>query len=191
MILNFRTVSYGTQRSEILAYDLPSGGWNVGDLEQRSMEDPGSWYIYTNVSYTGPEDIVNCPRDASGTIMANGGRDIVNFGGIFYDFPNDKFRSTRFSTIRAFDVCERQWRAVGDLGATIFALQTSASDKLQVSVTCGGEARHPSFKKVNSPWCLVKRFGPNITVHNRHGTPATSNFADGFFPGGESIAATM
>ena len=184
IILNFRTVSYGTQRSEMLAYDLPREGWKVKDLEELSMEDPGSWYIYTNVSYTGPEDIANCPRDASGAIMANGGREILNFGGIFYDFPNGKFRSTRFSTIRSFDVCKKQWRVVGDLGAQIFALQTSASNNLQLSVTCGGEARHPSFKKtMNSPWCLVHRFGSGISVQNRHGTPATSDFADDFFPG--------
>jgi hypothetical protein len=188
MILNFRTVSYGTQRSEVLAYDLPSEGWNVEDLEIQSMEDPGNWYVYTNISYSGPEDVVNCPRDASGVIMANGGKEILNFGGIFYDFPGGKFRSTRFSTIRSFDVCKKQWRAVGDLGPKIFALQTSASNELQVSVTCGGEARHPSFKTANSPWCLVKRFRSNINVQNRHGTPATSNYIDGFMPGGGATA---
>eukprot|EP00562_Extubocellulus_spinifer_P013492 CAMPEP_0178540048 /NCGR_PEP_ID=MMETSP0697-20121206/827_1 /TAXON_ID=265572 /ORGANISM="Extubocellulus spinifer, Strain CCMP396" /LENGTH=439 /DNA_ID=CAMNT_0020172375 /DNA_START=331 /DNA_END=1646 /DNA_ORIENTATION=- len=172
IILNFRTESFGTQRSEMMAYDLPGGGWDLEQLQGLDMEESGSWYIYTNVSYGGPTDRANCPRDASGGITANNGRDIVNFGGIYYDFPNGNFRATRFSTIRSFDVCKKTWTVVGDLGVQTFAVQTTASEELQISVTCGGEARNSGYPGMNSPWCIVHRLGSNRPIENRHGAPA-------------------
>jgi hypothetical protein len=183
VILNFRTESYGTQRSEMMGYDMPDNGWTLEHLEKLTMEDAGSWYFFANISYTGPEDVANCPRDASGTVVLNGGRNILNFGGIFYDFPNGEFRSTKFSTIRSFDVCDKEWTVVGDLGLQVFALQTCASQDLQLCITCGGEARRLSKTSNNNPWCVVTRLHAKSVVQNRHGLPALTNIADDFLPG--------
>ncbi|CAE7885343.1 unnamed protein product, partial [Symbiodinium microadriaticum] len=140
IILNYRIAPYGSARPEMLAHDLPESGWTAEELSQASMEEPGKWYLYHNVSFT-KADPCTSPRDASGMATANGGRFLLNFGGIFY--THDKHGHPighRFSAIRSFDVCEKRWTIEGDLGMDTFALQTAASQKLQVAVTCGGES---------------------------------------------------
>ena len=113
-------------------------------------------------------------RDASGTIVVDGGRFIVNFGGTYHyleDDPDDskkkrKRKRGRFSMIRAFDVCRKEWNVVGDLGLHTFALQTAASQELQVALTCGGETT--SMKHTNGHWCFVNRFHNGMVLSNRY-----------------------
>ncbi|CAE7243031.1 ULP1B, partial [Symbiodinium natans] len=102
-------------------------GWTAEELTQKSMEDQGDWYIYHNLSFT-PADPCTSPRDASGMATANGGRFLLNLGGVFY--THDKSGRPighRFSAIRSFDLCEKAWAIEGDLGMDTFALQTAAS----------------------------------------------------------------
>mmetsp|Transcript_30876 Transcript_30876/g.46878 ORF Transcript_30876/g.46878 Transcript_30876/m.46878 type:complete len:886 (-) Transcript_30876:79-2736(-) len=178
IILNFRIESFGSQRGEMLAYDLPVEGWSIESLEDLKIEDTGDWYMYTNITYTGPEDVVNCPRDASGTVTVNNGKHILNYGGIFYSFPNGKIRDNRFSVVRSFNVCEKQWDIIGDLGVQTYALQTCASQELQISITCGGESRYPDHEGMNNPWCMVNNLEKNFTFQNRHGLTAVGGYVD-------------
>jgi hypothetical protein len=146
LIFNYRKSNYGTQASEILAFDLPER-WSEAELTRLDAETPGAWYVYANVSYTGPEDEVNAPRDASGMALANNGRNVINFAGTHYQYRtvDDGRGGTRrarthhrFSTIRSLDVCEKTWSKIGDLGAQTFALQSCASSRLNVAISCGG-----------------------------------------------------
>jgi hypothetical protein len=203
IILNFRTSAYGTQRTEMLGFDIPTNGWTLDELQsdRYRMQEPGNWYIFANVSYAPKdEDLqdfrLNAPRDASGTVTANKGRNILNFGGIHYFNPDPtlfrKGGKQTFSVIRSFDVChpEQRWSLVGgsDLKLAIFALQTVASQKLQLTITCGGDA--PNTKNRNNPWCIVNRF-PNATdnrheqqqlpLENRHASPAMTGFPSDFW----------
>ena len=56
--------------------------------------------------------------------------------------------------IRSLDVCEKKWTKVGDMGLSTFALQSCASERLQVAFTCGGEA---PLHNSNSDMCIVSR----------------------------------
>jgi len=144
LIFDFRTQCYGTASSSFLAYDLPSK-WEEEDLEHLELpETVGPWYTYADVGSESTEDEVNTSRDASGTVLANEGRHIFNFAGIhyYYPFPNNptKYRGTKFSTVRRFDVCQKEWEKVGNIGGDgTFALQSCASSKLNVAITCGGQ----------------------------------------------------
>eukprot|EP00439_Symbiodinium_sp_Y106_P078087 s562_g16.t3 len=184
IILNYRIVPYGSQRPEMLAHDLPEDGWTAEELSELSMEDPGEWYIYHNGSFT-PADPCNSPRDASGMATANGGRLMLNFGGIYYTHDkNGHPVGHRFSAIRSFDVCEKSWTIEGDLGMDTFALQTAASQKLQIAVTCGGESVERFLNRNgNQPWCIVHRPRHDLVLANRHGGAATHGFPSGFVPG--------
>mmetsp|Transcript_34168 Transcript_34168/g.79772 ORF Transcript_34168/g.79772 Transcript_34168/m.79772 type:complete len:537 (+) Transcript_34168:22-1632(+) len=192
IILNYRTVPYGAAAPEMLAHDLPDNGWTAEELSRASMEEPGKWYLYHNVSFT-QVDPCTSPRDASGMVTANGGRFWLSFGGIYY--THDKHGhpvGNRFSAIRSFDVCEKRWAIEGDLGMDTFALQTAASQKLQVTVTCGGESVERSLNRNgNQPWCIVHRPRRGLELANRHGDAATHKFPRGFVPGAEQQQATL
>eukprot|EP00934_Nitzschia_sp_Nitz4_P007800 Nitzschia sp. Nitz4//scaffold103_size77763//64191//65978//NITZ4_005452-RA/size77763-snap-gene-0.53-mRNA-1//1//CDS//3329532349//7790//frame0 len=175
LILNFRTENYGTQSPLILAYDFPEV-WTQAHFET-PMDQPGGWYVFANVSYTGHNDEVNAPRDASGMVLADHGRFIVNMGGTHYEYYQRELsngegsvrarRHVKFATIRSFDVCQDrskpQWVKLGDLGAQTFAIQTSASTELNMAVSCGGHAFTREHE--NLPWCFVSQF-PDLSFEN-------------------------
>jgi hypothetical protein len=166
LILNFRTRPYGDAHPEILAHDLPREGWTVEQLEA-SWDEPGGWYWYHNDTRRTWSHTKDVARDASGTIVVNWGRQVINFGGTYHyvDVATGRRTRGRFSMIRALDVCTREWSVVGDLGLETFALQTAASERLQLAVTCGGTAPgNPN----NGQWCFVNRFDNNVTLHNRY-----------------------
>lgn len=142
--MNYRTQAYGTQSTEILAFDIPPNGWTRNQLDIMDAATPGTWYVYANTSYNGPRDAINSPRDASGTVLANGGRNVINFGGIHWEYDDNGqyVSSKRYRIIHEFDVCEKQWSKIGDLGVELFALQSCASTELNIAITCGGEAEH-------------------------------------------------
>ena len=175
LILNFRTESYGVERSEMLGFDMPKELWTLSELQTKGMEDSGPWYIYHNVTYNDFEDVANSPRDASGTVTMDQGRKILNFGGIHYHHGPHKV----YSVVRSFDVCNKEWSIVGDLGIENFALQTVASQELQICITCGGFV----YGYANSPWCLVTRPNDDGFLINRHENIAMKGFPAGYFPG--------
>jgi len=164
LIFNFRTRPYGNPHPEFLAQNLPKDGWSLDTLQKYESNPPNEWYVYHNVTDT--SHLKDVPRDASGVVMANNGRYILNFGGTYRKkavMRNGKLSTRgRTSMIRAFDVCEKEWSVVGDLGFQTFALQTAASEQLGVTVTCGGEA---PLRDTNSPFCFVSRFD-NMTLSN-------------------------
>lgn len=174
VLFNFRKRSYETSLiPEILAHDLPESGWTVNELEALSANVTGSWYTFyspikQNVSLGDPLDPNNIEsaRDASGVVMANNGLTILNFFGVYYTKLEKKFRKVGFSMIRSFDVCDKKWSLVSDTGIKSFALQTTASEVLQVAFTCGGEAFETG--KTHGT-CFAHRF-PNMTLHNPHFT---------------------
>jgi hypothetical protein len=111
LLLNFRTSSFGEQRPEILALDLPHSGWTTLQVQQsiaRRHRDTGGfnssgmmagspWYLYANYSYapyhpyrsnTAMDDW-NRARDAAGLVIANGGRYLLNFAGVSYRYPSE------------------------------------------------------------------------------------------------------
>mmetsp|Transcript_125397 Transcript_125397/g.297731 ORF Transcript_125397/g.297731 Transcript_125397/m.297731 type:complete len:480 (-) Transcript_125397:246-1685(-) len=183
LILNYRTESYGISRPEILAFDLPDQGWTLEELSNMSKEDLGNWWLYHNVSYTDAHDDRNCPRDASGIAVANDGRYILNFGGVYR--PSRHVVHT-YSVVRKFDVCSKEWQVVDDLGIRSFALQSAASQKLQLAITCGGQGGVTElFEHHNSPWCIAFRPDPasGLVLANRHGDVALRGFPAGFVPG--------
>lgn len=168
LIFNYRTKAYGTQKATVVAFDLPSERWSEDELSSLSAETPGPWYIYgtsegrvastvivgcshtlvrfvADMPYNGIEDELNAPRDAAGLVLANGGRFLVNFGGVHYHYDDfdlrSGFRRRDFSVIRAFDVCTKEWKKVGDLGVETYAIQSVASERWNLAFTCGGEAR--------------------------------------------------
>jgi hypothetical protein len=195
IILNYRIRPYGSPRPEMWAFDLPENGWTLSELESLSMHDHGEWFLYSNISFTGIADDTNCPRDASGVVVANQGRILLNFGGVHYHYPrgdpnNVKERRAHvFSNIRSFDVCNKTWQTVGDLGYGTFALQSCASEELQIAVSCGGSSIYGKSNltpKLNIPWCIVNRFQEHHGLHltNRHGEAASKSFMDeAFLPG--------
>ena len=107
---------------------------------------------------TDTSHLKDIPRDASGVVMANNGRYILNFGGTYRTRAHTRgnrksTKKGRTSMIRSFDVCRKEWNVIGDLGMKTFALQTAASDSLGVAVTCGGEA---PLAYSNSPFLLCQ-----------------------------------
>jgi hypothetical protein len=207
VILNYRTHAYGTQRTEMLGFDVPENGWTLEELQsdRYRMQETGNWYIFANISYAyhndDPQDFrLNAPRDASGTVTANKGRNILNFGGVHYHDDQTKKRvKSVFSVIRSFDVCTptKRWSLVGDLKLPSFALQTVASQKLQLAITCGGDVS--GAKDRNNPWCVVNRFHSNQQqqqhhhqqqqqqqqqqryLDNRHASPAMTGYSNDFW----------
>jgi len=171
LIFNFRTEPYGNPHPEFLAFDMRDG-WTLETLLEYEEKVPEKWCVYHNVTNTTHPK--NVPRDASGVVVANSGQTILNFGGTFRTDArirgNDKVTEKgRTSMVRAFDVCRKEWNVVGDLGLKTFALQTAASDRLGVAVTCGGEA---PLWHANSPFCFASRWH-DMTVSN----PQSSDMA--------------
>lgn len=186
LIFNYRTRSYGEQRPEILAFDLPQGGWTREQIMEKSRYTASEWYVYANFSYApyspfeldDPADAVNRARDASGVLLADGGRHVLNFGGIHYRYPSEqeiaaarpqvlKHKMIKtFQMIRMLDVCEKKWKKVGDLGVQVFAIMTAASRELNLAVTCGGNANHQPNN--NNPYCIVSRI-PGFQLENPKG----------------------
>jgi hypothetical protein len=70
---------------------------------------------------------------------------------VHYQYDNYEtkigFRRRDFSVIRAFDVCEKTWKKVGDLGVETYAIQSVAGANWNLAFTCGGEARYQEIKK--------------------------------------------
>ena len=126
-------------------------------------------HLPANITHYGKDDEINGPRDAGGLVIANGGRHLLNFGGVVYDYHPGKpeikryRRRTDYSIVRAFDVCTKAWSKVGDLGAKTFAVQTAASVGLNMAFTCGGEGRKQHNQ--NNPWCFVNRI-PGMKLEN-------------------------
>lgn len=182
LIFNYRTKNYGTQATEMLAFDMPSKPWRKEQLETLEAETPGRWYVYANITYDGPRDYLNAPRDAAGMALVNGGRKILNFGGIHYHYKKNqeddvrRRKGFRHSMIRSFDVCEKKWTKIGDLGVKAFALQSSASSRLNLAITCGGQTFADEEK--NSPWCHITRF-PGINFQTGTGCKATESSLPG------------
>ena len=191
ILLNFRTEAYGVARPEMLGFDIPTNGWTLDELQsgRYGMEEPGQWYLYANIPYAtineDPQDFrLNAPRDASGTVTANKGRNILNFGGVYHPpHKPGKRRSIRFSVVRSFDVClpDKRWSLVGtNLQFPTYSVQTVASQKLQLAFTCGGIL--PYGKGRNIPWCTVNRFAnSNYTMENRHASPAMTGYSNDFW----------
>jgi hypothetical protein len=168
IILNFRTKPYGDAHSEILAYDLPKHGWNASDLIDRKVADEEKWYIFANGTtqddFSHPETV---GRDASGVFLASR-RFIINVGGTYhYLTAKNKRTRGRFSMIRSFDVCTKQWSVIGDLGLRTFALQSAAMNT-NMGLTCGGEA---PMRNTNGHWCFVTRFHNGMELMNRYPGP--------------------
>jgi len=175
IIFNYRTKPYEHPCiPEILAHDLPESGWTIQELEALSANITGSWYTYYAPSTDSEmtlkslldSDNIESARDASGVVMANSGRTILNFFGVFYTRFGGKFNKASFSMIRAFDVCDKKWPFVSDAGIKMFALQTTASEMLQTAFTCGGEA-FETGKTFNT--CFAHKF-ENMTLFNPHFT---------------------
>ncbi len=194
LVFNFRTKNYSTHTSaEILAFDIPEHGWTRNELDNSSADDQGGWYTFANHTFNGGEDEAYAPRDASGVVMANGGRSIVNFGGI-NQVRNPLFEkgdrakgpkvfSTWYSTVRELDVCHKTWEKVADLGIQTFALMAAASTKLNTAFFCGGSMSRNDFNG-NTELCLAIRI-PGIKFWN-HRRAAVENFSDGFQAGGRA-----
>lgn len=202
LIFNFRTEAYGEQRPEVLAFDLPERGWTQEQIDYTtdgSTAVNSSWYVFANFTYapyspfekTNPVDEVNRARDASGVLVADNGRHILNFGGIHYRYPSEKEHAAArrripskklpkkailvFQMIRMLDVCEKRWTKVGDLGIETFATMTAASKELNLAFTCGGSATHQHHN--NNPWCIASRI-PGLQLENTKGnlTSMAPNF---------------
>ena len=191
LIFNYRTKNYSTHMSaEILAFNIPDNGWTRDELDRIPADREGNWYTFANHTYTGGDDEAYAPRDASGVVMANGGRSVVSFGGINQKKnpkwkKNDKSSgpkafSTWYSTVRELDVCSRTWRKVADLGIQTFALMASASTKLNTAFFCGGAMYRQDFNG-NTQWCLAIKL-PGIHFWN-HRAAAVENFPLNFHVG--------
>lgn len=173
IIMNFRTEPYGDIHPEVLAHDLPDDRWTLDALETMDGEPnrKGKWYVYHNITdpFARLEDV---PRDAAGIVVADGGRHILNFGGQAHDISKaEERRATgrkrhkiKFNMIRSLDVCQKEWTKVGDMGLSTFALQSCASQRLQVAFTCGGEA---PLHNSNSDMCVVSHWA-SMHIENQH-----------------------
>ena len=195
LVFNFRTKNYSTHTSaEILAFDIPNDGWARDELESIPADKEGDWYTFANHTFSGGEDEAYAPRDASGVVMANEGRSVVNFGGInqvrnpLWKKKGDptnkgpKVFSTWYSTVRELNVCAKTWTKVADLGIQTFALMASASTKLNTAFFCGGAMYRQDFNG-NTQLCLAIRNIPGIEFWN-HRTAAVDNFPPNFQAGG-------
>lgn len=171
LVFNFRTGSYNTTPlAQIWAHDIPYEGWTDDELDGKMSETPGMWYIFDNRTYDGVEDEANAPRDASGVVMANGGRSVINIGGINQVRYGPNITSRWYSTIRELDVCTKQWTKVADMGIRTFAHMAAASTKLNMAFFCGG-ARYLEDNNGNTDCCLGIRL-PGITFWNHRTTTA-------------------
>jgi hypothetical protein len=214
VLLNFRTYSYGEQRPEILALDLPTNGWTPAQIqasiEEHGQSDGGAqsgsgsgssssnspWYVFANFSYdpyqpwrhNSDEDNLNRARDASGVVMANGGRYLLNFAGVSYRYPTQQEQAAEglppkitkhTSQVRLLDVCAATptWSAVADLGLSTFAVLTAASAELNLAFKCGGDVSYQRHR--NNPWCVATRI-PGVQLHNERGNLSSlaPNFVD-------------
>ena len=194
LVFNFRTKNYSTHTSaEILAFDIPKDGWTRDVLESSTADKDGNWYTFANHTFNGGEDEAYAPRDASGVVMANNGKSVVNFGGInqvrnpLWKKGNRKHGpkvfSTWYSTVRELNVCSKTWEKVSDLGIQTFAFMSSASTKLNTAFFCGGAMYRQDFNG-NTELCLAIRI-PGIKFWN-HRTAATENFPSKFQVGGKA-----
>lgn len=84
--------------------------------------------MYYNDTRNEWNDTKDMDRDASGIIVVNGGRQIVNFGGSYH--KDKKRKKGRLSMIRAFDLCLKEWSVIGDLVFRTFALHIATSEEL-------------------------------------------------------------
>jgi hypothetical protein len=190
LIMNFRTESYGSQHSEILAHDIPHDGWTEEELQQSKATVKGAWYVYSPpLVFNDTTADLLAPRDAAGVVVANQGRYVLNFGGVHYTYPmgskDKRKRITKaFSTIRRYDVCAREWTLVGDLGVNTFAIQTSASAELGIAVTCGGYLVELKHYNSNRRHCVVSRV-PGLVLEN-HRLHGLAPFPDGFVVGSKA-----
>eukprot|EP00980_Cylindrotheca_fusiformis_P000011 scaffold1_cov108-Cylindrotheca_fusiformis.AAC.11 len=150
LLFNFRQKAGNPFSSEIFAFDIPTSGWSSSTLNQLDVEATGKWYSYAIFEYAQGK-VVNAPRDASGMAIANGGRNVIDFGGVKI---NGKHKRS-FSTIRSFDVCEKAWSQVGDMGLRTFGFQSSVAARGNIAVFCGGHSSLAADR--NSPWCVVNR----------------------------------
>jgi hypothetical protein len=212
VLLNFRTYSYGEQRPEILALDWPKRGYwtpaqvhaSIEEHEQietsssssSSSKSSSPWYVFANFSYApyqpwrhnSDEDNLNRARDASGVVMANGGRYLLNFAGVSYRYPTQQEQAAEglppkitkhTSQVRMLDVCATKpnWSAVADLGLSTFAVLTAASAELNLAFTCGGDVSHQRHR--NNPWCVATRI-PGVQLDNERGNLSSlaPNFVD-------------
>jgi hypothetical protein len=134
---------------------VPKEGWTVESLLQ--FDEKTHWYVYHKVSGWSHDHPENVPRDASGIVVANSGRNILNFGGTYHEIDKDSGKRVKMRTsmIRSFDVCNKEWKAIGDFGLPVFALESCASEELQISLFCGGEG---PYYQANSPNCFVSRW---------------------------------
>ena len=191
LVFNFRTKNYSTHSSaEILAFDIPKNGWTRDELNNLTADQEGLWYTFANHTFDGGKDEAYAPRDASGVVMANSGRSVVNFGGV-NQVRNPRFQkgdkskgpkvfSTWYSTVRELDVCAKKWEKVADLGIQTFAIMAAASTKLNTAFFCGGAMSRDDFHG-NTELCLAIRI-PGIEFWN-HRTAAVQNFPEGFKAG--------
>ena len=179
--MNFRTQSYGIQHPEVLGLDLPPGYGQAsfGALSNAAPDGAKKgWYVFSNVSGGATQR----GRDAAGVVTASRGRFILNFGGLVYTYPRKRRRGLRdrrahpMSEVRVLDTCDpgKGWVRAGTLGFALFALQTCASHRLNVAVTCGGTGealwRLPKTEynqlRGNFPRCIVNRL-PGMSLDLR------------------------
>jgi hypothetical protein len=193
LLFNYRTKNYSTHTSaEILAFDIPDGGWTREELDTMTPDTPGKWYTFANHTFDGPSDEAYAPRDASAVVMANDGISVINFGGINQvrnhnwikgdKSTGPKVFSTWYSTVRELNVCEHTWTKVADLGIQTFAIMAAASTKLNNAFFCGGSMYKQDFHG-NTQWCLSIKI-PGIKFWNhRLATNGITDFPSDFQPG--------
>jgi len=126
--------------------------------------------------YAGIGDELDAPRDAAGLVPANGGRGyLVNIGGVHYQYEHFEAKTglqrREFSVTRAFDICTKQFKKVGDLGVETYAIQSVASERLNLLFTCGGEARDQEkdgrcIRTMNSD-CILRLLATNPNLSPR------------------------
>eukprot|EP00980_Cylindrotheca_fusiformis_P000010 scaffold1_cov108-Cylindrotheca_fusiformis.AAC.10 len=145
LLFNYRTQVEGLLSSKILAFNLPMDGWSSEDSIEMDVETAGNWYTYADIEFE-LGDEVNTPRDSSGVALANRGKKVLNFGGI--KIRGNKQR--KYSSVRSFDVCEKTWSIVGDMGLRVNGIATSVSSKGNFAVSCGGHL--PAIGDNNNPW---------------------------------------
>jgi hypothetical protein len=178
LLLNFRTRAYGGHHPEVLAHDMPKRG-----LGAVNMSGSAGWYVFANHS---DGTSASLARDASGLVVAEGGRWLINYGGVHYVYPPGQEynqtlemggkRGAPFSDVRIFDVCgSRKWHLApkqSHLGLRTFAMQTCASKELGVAFTCGGQApykwhtNHPETH-INLPFCIANPIPKRLSLKGR------------------------
>lgn len=182
LIMNFRTRPYGGQHPEVLALDLVPRPALTRSGRSGSptvvMGGTNGWYVFSNRSGGGT---TQHGRDAAGVATAEDGRHVVNFGGVWYDYPRGHEMDVRFrrpnpfSEVRSLDTCSpaQGWTRKGTLGFALFALQSCASHRLNLAFTCGGVGEVMFKNKTlydktngNFPRCIVNRL-PRMQMDTR------------------------